>query len=94
MQKYLSTMLGVLSVLALLTFLGTPAVLAQGPSDDKGGAGFEEFPLGDDHIVPPLVIAGVYFQPVDMLPIGAGGLAAAEADMHLEADISAVEDNG
>jgi uncharacterized protein involved in high-affinity Fe2+ transport len=63
-------------------------------AQDKGAAGFEEFPLGDNKIVNPLLIAGVYFQPVDMEPLGAGGLPAAESDMHLEADISAVEDNG
>jgi uncharacterized protein involved in high-affinity Fe2+ transport len=65
---------------------------AQKPGE-SGAAGFEEFPLGDDQDVGPLHIAGVYFQPVDMLPAGAGGLAAAESDMHLEADISANENN-
>ena len=55
--------------------------------------GFEEFPLGDDHEVGPLNIAGVYFQPVDMEPAGLGGLAAADADMHMESDISALEGN-
>ncbi|MDR1309808.1 MAG: iron transporter [Deltaproteobacteria bacterium] len=94
MKKYLSTTVGLMAALALLLCLATPMALAQAPGDDKGGAGFEEFPLGDDHIVKPLVVAGVYFQPVDMEPVGAGGLAAAESDMHLEADISAVEDNG
>ncbi|MDR1576935.1 MAG: iron transporter [Deltaproteobacteria bacterium] len=64
--------------------------LAQKPGE---AAGFEEFPLGDDKNVGPLHIAGVYFQPVDMQPEGAGGLAAAESDMHLEADISANENN-
>lgn len=67
-------------------------------ADDKkavgpgGVAGFEEFPLGDDVEVGPLNVAGVYFQPVDMLPAGSS-LAAADADMHLEADISALEGN-
>jgi uncharacterized protein involved in high-affinity Fe2+ transport len=55
-------------------------------------AGFEEFPIGDDIELFPLNVAGVYFQPVDMLPAG-GSLAAAESDMHIEADISALDNN-
>ncbi|GHV06365.1 amino acid ABC transporter substrate-binding protein [Spirochaetia bacterium] len=55
-------------------------------------AGFEEFPLGDDHELGPLNVAGVYFQPVDMLPANMG-LSAAQSDVHLEADISALENN-
>jgi uncharacterized protein involved in high-affinity Fe2+ transport len=55
-------------------------------------AGFEEFPIGDDIEVGPLNVAGVYFQPVDMLPVGKG-LTAAQSDMHLEADISALEND-
>jgi uncharacterized protein involved in high-affinity Fe2+ transport len=59
------------------------------PGED---AGFEEFPLGDDHELGPLNVAGVYFQPVDMLPSGQG-LSAAQSDVHLEADISALEND-
>jgi uncharacterized protein involved in high-affinity Fe2+ transport len=55
-------------------------------------AGFEEFPLGDDRELGPINVAGVYFQPVDMLPAG-NSLPASEADMHMEADISAAEGN-
>jgi uncharacterized protein involved in high-affinity Fe2+ transport len=55
-------------------------------------AGFEEFPLGDEYELGPLNVAGVYFQPVDMLPAGQG-LAAADSDVHLEADISALEND-
>jgi uncharacterized protein involved in high-affinity Fe2+ transport len=51
-------------------------------------AGFEEFPLGDDIVLGPLNVAGVYFQAVDMVPASAG-LPASQSDMHLEADISA-----
>jgi uncharacterized protein involved in high-affinity Fe2+ transport len=53
-------------------------------------AGFEEFPLGDDFELGPLNVAGVYFQPVDMIPASAG-LPASQADIHIEADISALE---
>ncbi|MDR1317575.1 MAG: iron transporter [Spirochaetales bacterium] len=61
-------------------------------------AGFEEFPIGDDIEfkspagTPYINVAGVYFQPVDMLPAG-NSLSKAESDMHLEADISALEGN-
>ncbi|MDR1942495.1 MAG: iron transporter [Endomicrobium sp.] len=55
-------------------------------------AGFEEFPLGDDIELGPLNVAGVYFQPVDMEPAG-NSLPASQSDVHLEADISALENN-
>jgi uncharacterized protein involved in high-affinity Fe2+ transport len=55
-------------------------------------AGFEEFPIGDDLELGPINVAGVYFQPVDMLPAGTS-LPASQADMHIEADISAAEGN-
>jgi uncharacterized protein involved in high-affinity Fe2+ transport len=61
-------------------------------------AGFEEFPIGDDiefkspEGVPYINVAGVYFQPVDMLPTGKS-LPKAQSDMHVEADISALEGN-
>jgi uncharacterized protein involved in high-affinity Fe2+ transport len=55
-------------------------------------AGFEEFPLGDDFELGPLNVAGVYFQPVDMIPPSAG-LPAAQSDVHMEADISALSND-
>jgi uncharacterized protein involved in high-affinity Fe2+ transport len=55
-------------------------------------AGFEEFPIGDDLELGPLNVAGVYFQPVDMLPTG-NYLPKAQSDMHMEADISALDNN-
>ncbi len=55
------------------------------PGED---AGFEEFPIGDDQEVGPLIISGVYFQPVDMEPAG-NSLSKEEADCHIEADITA-----
>ncbi|MEY8352701.1 iron transporter [Lachnospiraceae bacterium 54-53] len=55
-------------------------------------AGFEEFPIGDDQELGPLNVAAVYFQPVDMEPVG-NSLPAAEADMHIEADISALKND-
>jgi uncharacterized protein involved in high-affinity Fe2+ transport len=62
---------------------------ATGPQD---AGGFTEYPLGDDQVAGPLNVAGVYFQPVDMEPAG-NSLPAAQADCHLEADISAAEGN-
>ena len=61
---------------------------APAPGED---AGFEEQPLGDEVHVGPLVVGGVYFQPVDMEP--EMGTPAAESSMHIEADISAAADN-
>jgi uncharacterized protein involved in high-affinity Fe2+ transport len=55
-------------------------------------AGFEEFSLGDDRELGPLNVAGVYFQPVDMIPASAG-LSAAQSDIHIEADISALSND-
>ena len=55
------------------------------------GGGFEEFPIGDEQEVGPLVVAGVSFQPVDMEPAG-NSLAKAEADAHIEADITASQE--
>ncbi|MDR0361644.1 MAG: iron transporter [Planctomycetota bacterium] len=73
--------------------LVAPLASAAAPAPGADTAGFEEFPLGDEYEVGPLHIAGVYFQPVDMDPPGLGGLAAADSDMHMEADISALEGN-
>ncbi|MDR0639785.1 MAG: iron transporter [Spirochaetaceae bacterium] len=55
-------------------------------------AGFTEYPIGDNIELFPLNVAGVYFQPVDMVPASAG-LAASQADIHIEADIAALEGN-
>lgn len=63
---------------------------AAAPGD---AAGFEEFPIGDDQELGPLNVAGVYFQPVDMEPSANAGVPAAEADMHIEADISALSND-
>ncbi|MDR0826673.1 MAG: iron transporter [Desulfovibrio sp.] len=82
-----------LLALCLCFFAVTAGTAAPAPAPGADSAGFEEFPLGDEQLVGPLQIAGVYFQPVDMEPASMGGLPAAKADMHLEADISAAEGN-
>ncbi|MFT8649240.1 MAG: iron transporter [Bifidobacterium psychraerophilum] len=61
-------------------------------SSSDSGAGFEEVPIGDDQQKGPLNIGTVFFQPVDMEPAGMG-LAAADSNMHLEADIHALANN-
>ena len=61
---------------------------AKAPGED---AGFEEFPIGDDQEVGPLIISGVDFQPVDMEPAG-NSLSKADSDCHIEADITASQE--
>ncbi|MDR2601533.1 MAG: iron transporter [Spirochaetaceae bacterium] len=94
-----------IAVFLILTFASAAFLACNKQSDDKQAvsrpentapaadeAGFTEFSLGDDFVLGPLNVAGVYFQPVDMLPAGAG-LPASQSDMHIEADISAAEND-
>ena len=50
-----------------------------------------EYPIGKPHDVHGMEIAAVYLQPTVMQP--PGPLPAKDADIHLEADIHALEDN-
>ncbi|ODC03758.1 hypothetical protein BFW38_09615 [Terasakiispira papahanaumokuakeensis] len=50
-----------------------------------------EYPIGEPKLEHGMEVAAVYLQPVVMEP--AGQVAAADADVHLEADIHALEDN-
>lgn len=79
--------------LGKLIAISAMAVSALALSTSGFAADFEEFPLGEKKIVGPLQISGVYFQPVDMEPAGQAGLPASRSDMHIEADITASEDN-
>ena len=89
-------------VIALVMGFGLASCVQSTPASESAAvpaaaapgevAGFEEFPIGDDIEVGPLNVAGVYFQPVDMEPSDMG-LPASEADMHLEADISALNND-
>jgi uncharacterized protein involved in high-affinity Fe2+ transport len=86
--------IGVLFVLAAFVAFGAFSAASEAAAPAPGEqVGFEEFPIGDDQVVGPLNVAGVYFQPVDMEPAGLGGIPASQADMHLEADISAAEND-
>ena len=53
-------------------------------------AGFEEFPIGEEQSVGILHVAAVYFQPVVMEPAELAGLPVEEANLHIEADVSAL----
>ena len=70
-------------------------------------AGFEETPIGEEQDIiiegfaftneegveteSGIHVAAVYFQPVQMEPADQAGLSVEEANMHIEADISANE---
>lgn len=53
----------------------------------------KEYPIGDAQEVEGMSIAAVYLQPVEMEPVQKAGLKPSESDVHLEADISALENN-
>jgi hypothetical protein len=52
----------------------------------------KEFPAGEEIEINAMKIAAVYLKPIDMEPRGTD-LAASQADIHLEADIHAIEGN-
>ena len=103
------TKLKLMSAVGALVLAGTLGLTAcNGSSNNAGGsapeeasqdsgAGFEEYPVGDDQVaqgkdgVNELDVSVVYFQPVDMEP--EMGTPAAESSMHIEADVSAAADN-
>ncbi|MDF2608006.1 MAG: tpd [Bacillales bacterium] len=66
--------------------------VAPGSADD---AGFREYPIGDEVDVKDagLKVAAVYLKPVVMEPAQKAGLTMDQSDIHLEADISALENN-
>lgn len=57
-----------------------------------GAALAAEYPIGKPQLVGGLEVAAVYLQPIEMEPPGMMR-AAAESDIHLEADIHALADN-
>lgn len=56
-------------------------------------AGFKEYPIGDEVEVEGMKVAAIYLQPVVMEPAQKAGLKPDQSDVHLEADISALENN-
>ncbi|MCH4169569.1 MAG: iron transporter [Streptococcaceae bacterium] len=100
MKKLMITGLSLLTITVLATGCETKSsnnTSSESKSEKKADApaetaGFEEFPIGDDQELGPLNVAAVYFQPVDMEPAGSA-LSKEESDMHIEADISALEND-
>ena len=74
------------AVLMLTLAFAGAAFGATAAAVKPGEAGFEEIPIGEEIKVGPYNVAAVYFQAVDMYPVGKG-LSREESDMHLEADI-------
>ena len=69
----------------------TQAEVAQADAEDPGDAGFEEIPIFEDEEVAFINISAVYFQPVPM--VGATSYGTEGYDLHLEADVSAMENS-
>lgn len=62
---------------------------ALAPGDDDA-AGFTEYPIFEDEEVGFLNVSAVYFQPV---PMSGGNENTEDFNIHLEADVSALENN-
>jgi uncharacterized protein involved in high-affinity Fe2+ transport len=69
-----------------------PALLTAALIASLGAAQAKEYPIGQHVKQNGLEIAAVYLQPIEMDPPGMMR-AAAESDVHLEADIKATKDN-
>ena len=72
-------------ILALATGTAFAAGVAAPMTMKPGEVGFEEIPIGETQ-VGPYNVAAVYFQAVDMYPVGKTP-SREDSDMHLEADI-------
>ncbi len=75
-----------------LTVLAIGAAVLGAVSTATVAEEFKEFPIGESKTVGSLEIAAVYLLPIDMEPHGID-LPASQADIHLEADIHAIEGN-
>lgn len=102
MKKTLSFVVLASAVLAF-GFMGcskssnTSSAAAAAASDDSAAVegedkGFEEFDIGDEQEAGFLNVAGVYFQPCDLEGNGAV-YNARDYELHMEADISALEND-
>ena len=67
----------------------TAAAEAADTEEDGGDAGFTEIPIFEDEELEFINLSAVYFQPVPM----SDGTKAEDYDIHLEADISALENS-
>lgn len=70
----------------------TRSVLESAAARASSAASHEEYPLGEAVEAGPVTISAVYSQPADLQPAGMG-LAASEADVHLEARVAARDGN-
>ena len=68
----------------------TAEVKEEAGADAPGDAGFTEYPIFEDEEVGFLNVSAVYFQPV---PMSNGNEKTDDFNIHLEADISALENN-
>lgn len=66
------------------------AVVEQAAADAPGDAGFEEIPIFEDIEAAFINVNAVYFQPVPMAP---GQENYEDFDLHIEADVSAMENS-
>jgi uncharacterized protein involved in high-affinity Fe2+ transport len=69
-----------------------PALAAVAIVAGVGAAGAKEYPIGKPKTLNGMEVAAVYLQPIEMDPPGMMR-AAAESDIHLEADIKSVKGN-
>ena len=69
----------------------TQAEVQQANAEDPGDAGFEEIPIFEDYEAAFINVNAVYFQPVPMA--GDQVIGTEGYDMHIEADVSAMEND-
>ena len=69
----------------------TQAEVQQADAEDPGDAGFEEIPIFEDYEAAFINVNAVYFQPVPMA--GDQVIGTEGYDMHIEADVSAMEND-
>lgn len=102
MQKGRLFFVTILMVVIAMAFAGcgatkttekTDSTESQTAGKEEGKPSFQEFPIGDEVEAEGLNIAAIYLKPVDMEPAMKAGLSADKADIHLEADITALKDN-
>ena len=68
----------------------TAEVKSDAADDGADGAGFTEYPIFEDEEVGFLNVSAVYFQPV---PMSGGNESIEDFNIHLEADVSALEND-
>lgn len=72
--------------------IATRSALASAEAKASMASGHDQFPIGEARRFDAVQVAALYSQPADMEPAGTG-LSATEADLHLEADVTALAGN-